>query len=109
VGGPAASTGETQAATPMTRLLDATVHRWVDPSVAGADPVAVIGRIIALILLAFLLKNLFQFARAYLLARAEQGLNKDLRDAVYDHLVGLDLAFFARTRTGQIVSRATTE
>jgi subfamily B ATP-binding cassette protein MsbA len=98
-----ASTG---ADTAMTRLLEATVYRWVDP---GADPLSTIGRIIALILLAFLLKNVFQFARTYLLARAEQGLNRDLRNEVYDHLVGLDLAFFARTRTGQIVSRLTTE
>ena len=28
---------------------------------------------------------------------------------MYDHLVGLDLGFFARVRTGQIVSRLTTE
>ncbi|MGE0160434.1 MAG: ABC transporter ATP-binding protein [Gemmatimonadales bacterium] len=90
----------------MTRLLDATVHRWMD---AGGDPLAAVERIIALILLAFLLKNAFQFARVYLLARAEQGLNKDLRDAVYGHLVELDLAFFGRTRAGQIVSRLTTE
>jgi subfamily B ATP-binding cassette protein MsbA len=98
--------GVVSADTAMSRLLDATVHRWVDPA---GDPVVAIGRIIALILLAFLLKNVFQFARAYLLARAEQGLNKDLRDAVYDHLMDLDLAFFGRTRTGQIVSRLTTE
>jgi subfamily B ATP-binding cassette protein MsbA len=96
----------TAADTPMTRLLEGTVYRWVDPT---GEPLAAIGRIIALILGAFLLKNIFQFTRAYLLARAEQGLNKDLRDTVYDHLVSLDLAFFSRTRAGQIVSRLTTE
>jgi subfamily B ATP-binding cassette protein MsbA len=94
------------AETAMTRLLEGTVYRWVDPL---GDPLSAMGRIILLILVAFLLKNVFQFTRAYLLARAEQALNKDLRDTVYDHLVGLDLAFFARTRAGQIVSRLTTE
>lgn len=92
--------------TAMARLLDATVYRWVDPT---GDPLAAITRIIVLILVAFLVKNVFQFTRIYLLARAEQGVNRDLRDRVYDHLVGLDLAFFARVRTGQIVSRLTTE
>jgi subfamily B ATP-binding cassette protein MsbA len=107
---PAASALDGAAAdTPMSRLLDATVHRWVTPAMADTEPLSAIGRIIALILLAFLLKNVFQFVRAYLLARVEQGVNKDLRDTVYDHLVGLDLAFFGRTRTGQIVSRLTTE
>ena len=90
----------------MDRLLDASVYRWVD--VTG-DPLAAIGRISVLILLVFAVKNVFHFTRLYLLARAEQGLNRDLRNAVYDHLVGLDLGFFARVRTGQIVSRLTTE
>ncbi len=43
------------------------------------------------------------------MARAEQSVNRDLRDRVYDHLVELDLAFFGRVRMGQIVSRLTTE
>ncbi|HSH75551.1 MAG TPA: ABC transporter ATP-binding protein [Longimicrobiales bacterium] len=92
--------------TRMERLLEATVYRWIDPT---GDPLAAIGRIIVLILLVFAVKNAFHFARVYLLARAEQGLNRDLRNAVYGHLVGLDLAFFARVRAGQIVSRLTTE
>ena len=90
----------------MDRLLEATVYRWVD--VTG-DPLSAIGRISVLILMAFAVKNVFHFTRVYLLARAEQGLNRDLRNTVYDHLVGLDLGFFARVRTGQIVSRLTTE
>ncbi|HET9947772.1 MAG TPA: ABC transporter ATP-binding protein, partial [Longimicrobiales bacterium] len=90
----------------MSRLLDATVYQWVDPA---GDPLAAVGRIIVLILAAFAVKNLFHFARLYLLARAEQGLNRDLRNAVYDRLLELDLSFFARVRTGQVVSRLTTE
>lgn len=90
----------------VQRLLDATVYTWVDLT---GDPLVAIGRIIVLILVVFLIKNVFAFARVYLLARAEQGVNRDLRDAVYDHLLDLDLGFFGRTRTGQIVSRLTTE
>jgi subfamily B ATP-binding cassette protein MsbA len=90
----------------MDGLLEATVYRWVDVS---GDPLAAIGRISVLILLAFAVKNAFHFVRVYLVARVEQGLNRDLRNAVYEHLVGLDLGFFARVRTGQIVSRLTTE
>ena len=90
----------------VQRLLDVTVYTWVDLT---GDPLVAIGRIIVLILAVFLVKNLFAFARVYLLARAEQAVNRDLRDEVYDHLLDLDLAFFGRTRTGQIVSRLTTE
>ncbi len=90
----------------MQRLLDATVYRWVD---LQGEPLAAITRIIVLILIVFAIKNVFFFARAYLVARAEQSVNRDLRDRVYDHLVDLDLAFFGRIRMGQIVSRLTTE
>jgi subfamily B ATP-binding cassette protein MsbA len=90
----------------MQRMLDATVLRWVD---LGGDPLVAVGQIIVLILFVFLFKNIFAFSRAYFLAHAEQGVNRDLRDAVYDHLLDLDLGFFGRTRTGQIVSRLTTE
>jgi subfamily B ATP-binding cassette protein MsbA len=90
----------------MQRLLDASVYRFVDLS---GDPLVAVERIIALLVVVLLLKNVFAFARTYLLSRAEQGVNRDLRNAVYDHLVGLDLSFFGRVRTGQIVSRLTTE
>lgn len=90
----------------MQGLLDATVYRWVD---LGGDPLVAVGLVIWLLIGVFLAKNAVAFARAYLLARAEQGVNRDLRNAVYDHMVELDLGFFGRTRTGQIVSRLTTE
>ena len=90
----------------MDRLLDATVYRWADP---GGDPLTAVNRIILLIMLVFLAKNVVMFARTYLVARAEQGVNRDLRNAVYDHLMRLDLAFFGKVRMGQIVSRLTTE
>ncbi len=90
----------------MERVLDATVYRWVDPA---GDPLEAVALVALLILAAFALKNLLFFARSYLVARVEQGVNRDLRDRVYDHLVGLDLAFFGRVRMGQIVSRLTTE
>lgn len=90
----------------MDRLLDATVHRWVD---LEGDPLVAVGRIIVLLVVAFTVKNLLFFARAYLVARAEQAVSRDLRNRVYDHLLDLDLAFFGRTRMGQVVSRLTTE
>jgi len=102
-GGGAAGAGSGSG---MDRLLDATVYRWID---LQGDPLDAIQGIIILILLVFLVKNVFAFARAYLMARVEQGVTRDLRNRVYDHLVELDLAFFGRVRMGQIVSRLTTE
>ena len=107
VGGAAGAVGPTTiGADPdlMTRLLDATVYRIVD---IEGDPLEAVQGIILLILAVFAVKNVFDFGRTYLVARAEQSVTRDLRNEVYDHLLELDLAFFGRTRVGQIVSRLT--
>jgi subfamily B ATP-binding cassette protein MsbA len=88
----------------MDRILDATVYRIVD---LQGDRLEAVQGIIILILLTFALKNLFDFLRAFLVARVEQGVTRDIRNDVYDHLLELDLAFFGRTRMGQIISRLT--
>ncbi|MCH7563258.1 MAG: ABC transporter ATP-binding protein [Gemmatimonadetes bacterium] len=84
-------------------LLDATVWRWANP----AEPLQAVQTVIVIILVVFVVKNMFDFARTYLVARVEQGVTRDLRNQVYDHLLELDLAFFGRTRMGQIISRMT--
>ena len=83
-------------------ILEATVGRWV--SLRG-DPLVAVQGIILFILSVFIIKNLIDFFRSYLVARVEQGVTRDLRREVYDHVLELDLGFFGRTRVGQIVSR----
>ncbi len=89
---------------PFERLLDGTVGRVVDLS---GDPASVVRGIVLFIVGVVLVKNVFDFLRSYMSARVEQGVTRDLRNEVYDHLLELDLAFFGRTRTGQIISRLT--
>jgi subfamily B ATP-binding cassette protein MsbA len=101
---PGAGAAADAEASVMDRFLDATVYRIVD---MNAGPLEAVQGIILLILLVFALKNVFDFLRAYLVARVEQGVTRDLRNQVYQHLLDLDLAFFGRTRMGQIVSRMT--
>jgi len=102
---PGAGEGASNA---MDRFLDATIYRWIDlDATAPEAKLVAVQQVILLILLAFLLKNIFDFLRGYLIARVEQGVTRDLRREVYDHLLELDLAFFGRTKMGQIVSRLT--
>ncbi len=88
----------------IDQALDFTVGRFVD---LDGEPQAVVAGIIVFILGLVALKNAAEFARAYLSAHVEQGVTRDLRNRVYSHLLDLDLAFFGRVRTGQIVSRLT--
>ncbi len=97
-------TGAMEEPGQVDRALDFTVGRFVD---LNGDPQTAVAGIIVFILVLVVLKNAADFARAYLSARVEQGVTRDLRNQVYGHLLELDLAFFGRVRTGQIVSRLT--
>jgi ATP-binding cassette, subfamily B, bacterial MsbA len=88
----------------LDRLLDGSVGRVVD---LQAPPEDAIRGIILFILVVFAVKNVFDFLKTYLMARVQQGVTRDLRDRVYDHLLELDMAFFGRTKVGQILSRLT--
>ncbi len=88
----------------LDRVLNETVGRAVD---FQAPPEEAIRGIIIFLLVVFAIKNVFDFLKTYLMARVQQGVTRDLRDRVYDHLLELDMAFFGRTKMGQILSRLT--
>ena len=100
-GDDSASAGEPDL---VDRALEFTVGRFVD---LHGEPQAVVAGIIVFIVVVVACKSASDFARSYLAARVEQGVARDLRDRVYGHLLDLDLGFFGRMRTGQIVSRLT--
>jgi len=88
----------------LDRVLDETIGRIVD---FQAAPEVAIRGIIVFLLVVFAVKNVFDFLKTYLMARVQQGVTRDLRDRVYDHLLDLDMAFFGKTKMGQILSRLT--
>ncbi|HUG39821.1 MAG TPA: ABC transporter transmembrane domain-containing protein [Longimicrobiales bacterium] len=57
----------------------------------------------------FLLKNVALYVQNYTVSVIEQRVTRDLRNQIYDHLMGMDLGFFQRTKSGQIISRITND
>lgn len=49
------------------------------------------------------------FARRLIAGRVSLGVEYDLRERIYGHLLSLELAFFDRQQTGQLMSRATVD
>lgn len=90
----------------LDRVIRGTLGLFVD---MDASPDRVLVAIMLFVLGVFALKNVFDFLQNYLTVRIEQAVTRDLRNAVHDHLLELDLAFFARTKVGQIVSRLTND
>jgi len=62
-------------------------------------------RLCLIILFILVLKNISSYLQAYLMAYAENGVIKDLRNHLYIHLHRLSLSYFHRERTGELISR----
>ena len=88
------------------RLLENTIGRLLVP---GADPMQAITALCIAIAVVFMLKNVFDYLRQYLVVQLEQSVTRDLRNHVYTHMLELDLRFYNRTRAGQIINRLTSD
>jgi ATP-binding cassette subfamily B protein len=62
-----------------------------------------------LVLLAALARLVFSVARRLVAGRVSLGVELNLRNRMYEHLQSLELGFFARQQTGQLMSRATVD
>ncbi len=85
--------------------IEAAVDRLLAPLLSGADATAVTVRLVALLWAALLLKNLCGYLAGQLSVRAQEGLVRDLRAALFEHLLRVDLGWLERTRGGQVISR----
>ncbi len=86
-----------------------SIRSWGMSQITGETPYETLQRICVAVLIIFLLKALFWYAQAYLFATVEQGLMKDIREALYRQLHSLSLSFFHTSRTGDLVSRITND
>lgn len=66
-------------------------------------------KICLLILIAFFFKNVFGYLQAYFMAVVEYGAMKDLRDQAFEHLNSLQLSYFKKEKTGNLISRFTND
>ena len=97
-----------QLRTGSTRL-EAVIDRLIEPLVAGLSPGQAAARLVVLLALGLLLKNIMSYASTQISVRAQEGLVRDLRSRLFQHLLTLDLSFFQRTRAGQLISAMITE
>jgi len=84
--------------------LEALVDRMVEPLVAGLAPAQAAGRLVVVLVAGLLIKNSLSYLSSQISVRAQEGLVRDLRTRLFDHLLTLDLGFFQRTRAGQVIS-----
>jgi subfamily B ATP-binding cassette protein MsbA len=82
-------------------LLRAVIGRLLDP----VDQMGSLRNVILIILVAVAIKSAFSWLAGNLGAGLQEYVTRDLRNTVYAHLQRLPLAYFGRTKGGQILSR----
>jgi len=65
--------------------------------------------VVAAILVAGILKAAFMVGRRLISGRQALGIEKDMRESLYAHLLRLSFGFYDRHQTGQLMSRATVD
>ncbi len=88
--------------------LPSAVGQMIDHGFSQANAEYVDKYFLALLAVAMLLA-IGTAARFYFVTRLGEQVMADLRRAVYDHLLRLDLGFYESTRTGELLSRLTAD
>jgi len=94
-------------------LAGLLIDHVVRPAQAGTLPLARAWTIawiaIAAMAVVYLVKQAAAYVRLRLMAILGEWVARDLRDALYEHIQRLSLAFFSRKRTGSLITRVSAD
>lgn len=76
---------------------------------AGEDPQRALILVISLILVTFLLKNLFNYIALFFITFLRNGILKDIRIALYNTITKMSMAHFTEKRKGDLMSRVSND
>ncbi|MEE3227412.1 MAG: ABC transporter transmembrane domain-containing protein, partial [Bacteroidota bacterium] len=65
--------------------------------------------ICAIVVVLFFLKNIFGYLATFFITFLRNGVMRDVRDAIYDKLLELPVAYFSEKRKGDTISRITAD
>ncbi|MGE5313791.1 MAG: ABC transporter ATP-binding protein [Acidobacteriota bacterium] len=84
-------------------------QRMFNSYLFAGDKTSTLYKICIIILIVFLLKNVFDYLQSYTMAYVEQGSMMDIRNQLYEHMHNLSLSYFTNERTGNLISRVTND
>jgi subfamily B ATP-binding cassette protein MsbA len=89
----------------VSAILNTTIGFLLDP----ANPRESLRNVIFLVLLAVTLKNVLVWLSGQIGAQLQEFVVRDLRDAMYAHLLRLPMSWFTANKVGQVISRMLTD
>ncbi|MEM7186822.1 MAG: ABC transporter ATP-binding protein [Bacteroidota bacterium] len=82
---------------------------WQVQEYAADDASKALIVVISLVIVLFLLKNLFRYLAMYFITFLRNGVLKDLRIALYEKTMALPVSFFSEKRKGDMLARTGTD
>ncbi len=76
---------------------------------AASDEMQALVLVITLVLVLFLLKNVFNYLAMYFITFLRNGVLKDIRNAMYRKITDLPIAFYSEKRKGDVIARITSD
>lgn len=76
---------------------------------AADDPQRALLLVIGLIVVTFLLKNIFNYAALFFITFLRNGVLKDIRNALYTKITGLPLSHYNENKKGDMMARMTSD
>jgi len=76
---------------------------------SGDDEMKGLVLVVGLVLVLFLLKNLFNYLAMFFITFLRNGVLKDIRNKMYQKMVDLPISFFSEKRKGDVIARITSD
>ncbi|HKP23231.1 MAG TPA: ABC transporter transmembrane domain-containing protein [Dongiaceae bacterium] len=92
-----------------TLALGSGLRLLIDQGFGAGSDGSLLDRAVLILFGVAVLLALSTFSRFYLVSWVGERVVADMRKAVFDHIIGLSPGFFEITRTGEVVSRLTTD
>src|SRR6202171_5332023 len=96
------------ASSAITSVIPWLLRRAIDAIRAGT-PMSTIWKLSGLIVVAAIVGGAFRYGMRELMNGVSRWMEYDLRNDLFTHLETLDAAYFAQTRTGDIMARLTND
>ncbi len=78
-------------------------------SYSGEDKMKALIVVISLVLILFLLKNVFNYLAMYYITFLRNGVLKDVRNSMYQKIVELPISFYSEKKKGDVIARITSD
>jgi subfamily B ATP-binding cassette protein MsbA len=85
--------------------LNTTIKAAVYAVIQAPTPVGTLARVCIIFIVAYTLKNTFNFLNSLLVAFINLRVVRDMRNTLYAHVLKLPVTYYDRNRSGEIISR----